>query len=139
MQEYERWIARYRDARDPFDAAGGGDARFDDAGVYRAFLTADGVDSELLFAFPAADEEATQRRSRELLELSGEALAALQLPGRRHYRPAVLEVLHTQPGRPTVDMGWHGAPESAPTVSWRTFIERARTDIRRRLERAAAA
>jgi hypothetical protein len=131
--DYERWKARYRESRNPFDPVPGCDFLFDDAGMYRAFLTREGVDGELLFAFPPTDHEVAELRARELLEISERALAGLALPSRRHYRPTVLEVLHLAPGQPRVSMGWHGAPECAPAASWREFIDRARADLRDRL------
>lgn len=123
--DYVRWVARYRAEQPPAD----GD-------LYRAFLTADGVESELVFGDPppADDPGAVAGRTRELLSRSDAALAAYPLPPGRHYRPAVIEVHSAGPGRPRLAMGWYGAPESAPRVGWQAFVDRARKDIAQRLE-----
>lgn len=131
--DYDAWKERYR-AKHALDAAPWPYFVFDNAALYRAFLSADGVDAELVVAKPLEDVHSQPSRERELLEFCEHWLP--QMPARDRaddFEPVVLEVQRLAPDRPTFKLAWDGAPSTAPAASPHELHARALADVRRRL------
>ena len=112
------------------------DPTFDDAGVYLAFATPNGIESELVFVKFARDPSRHRARERELLLFVEESLVGKHRPRIRRCPGLALEVRRlNRADIPVFSLGWCGAPSSALPLllDGNEFIDKAVRDIRRRL------